>query len=143
MTSTGTATARDDAADDHVCWSYGPAPDVPAGVRRRLGPVLRAWCVEGETAEDVLLVVTELVANVVDHAGTPFEIELHRAPGRLYVAVRDQCPTPPEPRGMDPHASRGRGLLVVQAVCRDWGYEVHDGTDADQPGKTVRAELAA
>jgi anti-sigma regulatory factor (Ser/Thr protein kinase) len=140
MTSTGTTTAEDDAPGDHVCWSYGPAPDVPAGVRRRLGPVLDAWHVEGETAEDVLLVVTELVANAIDHAGTPFEITVHRGPGVLQVSVRDWCTTPPEPRGRDPLASRGRGLLVVQAVCRDWGYEVHGGPEA---GKTVRAELAA
>ncbi|MCE0766363.1 ATP-binding protein [Pseudonocardia kujensis] len=143
MTSTGTATVQDDVAGDHVCWCYGPAPDVPAGVRRRLGPVLEAWRVEGETADDVLLVVTELVANVVDHAGTPFEIALYREPGTLHVTVRDGCPEPPEPRGMDPNSSRGRGLLVVQAVCRDWGYEVHGGSDADPPGKTIRAELAA
>lgn len=140
MTSIGAAATEDDAADGHVCWSYNPAPDAPAGVRRRLGPVLEAWRVEGETAEDVLLVVTELVANVVDHAGTPFEITLHREPGVLHVSVRDGCTAPPEPRGRNPQASRGRGLLVVQAVCRDWGYEVHD---ADDPGKTVHAELAA
>lgn len=140
MTSIGAATTEGDAAGGHVCWSYGPAPDAPAGVRRRLGPVLEAWHVEGETAEDVLLVVTELVANVVDHAGTPFEITLHREPGVLHVFVRDGCREVPEPRGMDPRSSRGRGLLVVQAVCRDWGYELHD---ADDPGKTVHAELAA
>jgi two-component sensor histidine kinase len=140
MTTTGTTATEDDAAGGHVCWSYGPAPDVPAGVRRRLGPVLEAWHVEGENAEDVLLVVTELVANAIDHAGTPFEITLHREPGVLHVSVRDGCTAPPEPRGRNPHASRGRGLLVVQAVCRDWGYEVHD---AERPGKTVRAELPA
>jgi len=143
MTSTGTATPEDGTADGHVCWSYRPAPDVPAGVRRRLGPVLEAWHVAGDDADDVLLVVTELVANVVDHAGTPFEITLHREPGVLRVSVRDGCPTPPEPRRMDPRSSRGRGLLVVQAVCRDWGYEVHRDPDAGRPGKTIRAELAA
>lgn len=138
MTSTETAT-REDAAGDRVCWNYLPAPEVPAQVRRRLGPLLEAWRVEGEAAEDALLVVTELVANAVDHAGTPLEITLLRRPGVLHVAVRDECATVPEPRDRDPSASRGRGLLVVAAVCRDWGYEVHG---ADRPGKTVRAELA-
>ncbi|MFR9801197.1 ATP-binding protein [Pseudonocardia sp. RS010] len=137
------ATNGDGTADDLVCWNYRPAPDVPACLRRRLAPLLEAWHVEGEDAEDVLLVVTELAANVVDHAGTPFEITLHREPGALHVSVRDECTTPPVPRGQDPHASRGRGLLVVQAVSRDWGYEVHGGSGTERPGKTIRAELGA
>ncbi|GAA1834547.1 ATP-binding protein [Pseudonocardia ailaonensis] len=123
-----------------VRWSYDPAPDVPAGLRRRLAPVLAAWEIAADVAEDVLLVVTELAANVVDHARTPFEISLERMPGVLRIAVRDGSSRLPEPRDLDPAAARGRGLLVVQAVCRTWGYELHAA--GARTGKTVTAELA-
>jgi anti-sigma regulatory factor (Ser/Thr protein kinase) len=137
----GDPAATGEGGREAVRWSYDPSPDVPAGLRRRLAPVLAAWEIAGEVAEDVLLVVTELAANVIDHARTPFEISLERAPGVLRIAVRDGSPDPPEPREADPTSARGRGLLVVQAVCRSWGYELH--AVGARVGKTIRAELVA
>jgi anti-sigma regulatory factor (Ser/Thr protein kinase) len=67
--------------------------------------------------EDAVLVATELVANVVDHASTPCTLTVSVHGEGLLIEVRDfyPCP-PPQPRPVDPNSRRGRGLQVVAAV---------------------------
>ncbi|MFJ4847459.1 MULTISPECIES: ATP-binding protein [unclassified Streptomyces] len=92
-------------------------------------------------AEDVLLVVSELVTNACLHAGGPEELRLHRQPKSLRLEVADGGVGDPAPR--TPHrAGRpgGHGMFIVQRLCLDWG--VLRGMDG-QPGKTVWAEVAA
>lgn len=91
-------------------------------------------------AEDVLLVVSELVTNACLHAGGPEELRLHRNQKSLRLEVVDSGAGEPTPR--TPHrAGRpgGHGMFIVQRLCLDWGVVRH----GDQPGKTVWAELAA
>lgn len=91
-------------------------------------------------AEDVLLVVSELVTNACLHAGGPEELRLHRGPKAVRLEVVDGSTGEPAPR--TPHrAGRpgGHGMFIVQRLCLDWGV-IRDG---DRPGKTVWAELAA
>ncbi|WP_327290849.1 ATP-binding protein [Streptomyces sp. NBC_01198] len=91
-------------------------------------------------AEDVLLVVSELVTNACLHAGGPEELRLRRSPKSLRLEVVDSGAGEPAPR--TPHrAGRpgGHGMFIVQRLCLDWGVIRH----GDQPGKTVWAELAA
>jgi anti-sigma regulatory factor (Ser/Thr protein kinase) len=91
-------------------------------------------------AEDVLLVVSELVTNACLHAGGPDELRLLRSGKALRLEVTDGGRGEPAPRS--PHrAGRpgGHGMFIVQRLCLDWGV-VRDG---DRPGKTVWAELAA
>lgn len=91
-------------------------------------------------AEDVLLVVSELVTNACLHAGGPEELRLRRNQKSLRLEVVDGDPGEPAPR--DPHqAGRpgGHGMFIVQRLCMDWGV-IRQG---DLPGKTVWAELAA
>ena len=72
-------------------------------------------------SEDAELVATELVANVVDHAGTACRLEVSLTDDGLLIEVRDfyPCP-PPRPLPADPNGRRGRGLLVA-AVSSRWG----------------------
>jgi anti-sigma regulatory factor (Ser/Thr protein kinase) len=91
-------------------------------------------------AEDVLLVVSELVTNACLHAGGPEELRLHRNQKSLRLEVVDSGAGDPAPR--TPHlAGRpgGHGMFIVQRLCLDWGVVRH----GDRPGKTVWAELAA
>jgi hypothetical protein len=91
-------------------------------------------------AEDVLLVVSELVTNACLHAGGPEELRLWRNQKALRMEVVDGGPGEPAPR--TPHrAGRpgGHGMFIVQRLCLDWGVIRDDG----RPGKTVWAELAA
>jgi hypothetical protein len=91
-------------------------------------------------AEDVLLVVSELVTNACLHAGGPEELRLLRNGKALRLEVVDGGSGEPAPRS--PHrAGRpgGHGMFIVQRLCLDWGVI----RDAERPGKTVWAELAA
>lgn len=90
-------------------------------------------------AEDVLLVVSELVTNACLHAGGPEELLLRRSPKSLRLEVVDGGGGEPVPR--TPHrAGRpgGHGMFIVQRLCLDWGVT----RSTDRPGKTVWAELA-
>ena len=81
-----------------------------------------AWGIDEGVCEDAELVVNELVANVVDHAGTRCTLDLSESDEGLLIEVRDfyPCP-PPQPRPVDPRARRGRGLQVVAAMSSRWG----------------------
>ncbi|TXS36217.1 ATP-binding protein [Streptomyces sp. OR43] len=91
-------------------------------------------------AEDVLLVVSELVTNACLHAEGPDEIRIARTPKALRVEVADGGAGQPAPR-TPRRAGRpgGHGMFIVQRLCLDWGVVRVPG----EPGKTVWAELAA
>ncbi|MER7398178.1 ATP-binding protein [Streptomyces sp. NPDC000151] len=91
-------------------------------------------------AEDVLLVVSELVTNACLHAEGPEELRLRCNAKVLRLEVTDLGTGSPAPR--TPHrAGRpgGHGMFIVQRLCLDWGVV----RNADGAGKTVWAELAA
>ncbi|MFJ4873635.1 ATP-binding protein [Streptomyces sp. NPDC088745] len=92
-------------------------------------------------AEDVLLVVSELVTNACLHAEGPESLRVASDGKVLRLEVTDRSGGEPAPR--TPHrAGRpgGHGMFIVQRLCLDWGVSrAPDGV----PGKTVWAELAA
>ncbi|MEU0084975.1 ATP-binding protein [Streptomyces sp. NPDC006274] len=91
-------------------------------------------------AEDVLLVVSELVTNACLHAEGPEELRVGCDGKMLRLEVVDRGTGQPSPR--TPHrAGRpgGHGMFIVQRLCMDWGVMRIPGS----PGKTVWAELAA
>ncbi|MFG2889644.1 ATP-binding protein [Streptomyces sp. NPDC048248] len=90
-------------------------------------------------AEDVLLVVSELVTNACLHAEGPEELRLRCTPKMLRLEVSDLGAGSPEPRSPHrPGRPGGHGMFIVQRLCLDWGV-VRNPTGA---GKTVWAELA-
>ncbi|WP_371548777.1 ATP-binding protein [Streptomyces sp. NBC_00554] len=91
-------------------------------------------------AEDVLLVVSELVTNACLHAEGPEELRIACDNKVLRVEVSDRGAGQPAPR--TPHrAGRpgGHGMFIVQRLCLDWGVVRTPGG----VGKTVWAELGA
>ncbi|MGW1076925.1 ATP-binding protein [Streptomyces sp. NPDC002537] len=91
-------------------------------------------------AEDVLLVVSELVTNACLHADGPEELRVSHVGKVLRLEVVDLGAGTPAPR--TPHrAGRpgGHGMFIVQRLCLDWGVVRNPGG----AGKTVWAELAA
>ncbi|MFD7624841.1 ATP-binding protein [Streptomyces sp. NPDC059851] len=100
----------------------------------------RAGAAEDVLLEDVLLMVSELVSNACVHAGGPSELVLRASSDRLRVEVGDGSPEHPRRRtASDPALPGGHGLLVVDRLARNWGWDPRpDGT-----GKTVWAEVAA
>jgi Histidine kinase-like ATPase domain len=84
------------------------------------------------------LIVSELVSNVIDHAGTMATLRLSLRPHYLTISVRDGStaePVPPaQPVSMT--AAAGRGLLLVKSIAHTWGWLPTDG------GKVVWATLS-
>ncbi|MFI9361472.1 ATP-binding protein [Kitasatospora sp. NPDC053057] len=88
-------------------------------------------------AEDVLLMVSELVTNACLHApGGPRELRLDWDGARLRVEVADASPVMPRlvPSG-NPGRPGGHGLRVVDRLARAWGAGPDDG------GKLVWLEV--
>lgn len=108
---------------------------VPAA-RHLLLDVLRAWSVP-QDRDDAALLVTELVANVIDHVHeeASLNLELAYSDGWLRIAVADGSSIRPVVRELEHEHPRGRGLLLVRAIADRWGSEDHRG------GKRVWFEL--
>lgn len=94
-------------------------------------------------ADDVELVVSELVTNAVEatldyELGTNVALVLAETNGELLVLVWDGASEEPEAASPAPDAQHGRGLLIVSAVANRWGSEL--GRDG---GKVVWAAVTA
>ena len=133
------APARASRSVDAV---HQPVATAARGIRRALRTAFAQWELSTEVAENALLVVEELVANVVDHARTPFRLTVHHLPtGRagsiLRIVVRDGSTHPLHVRPFDARAGRGRGLAMINALTSRWGCDRTPGW------KTVWADLPA
>jgi anti-sigma regulatory factor (Ser/Thr protein kinase) len=101
-------------------------------VARTLTPLLGR-----EDVETAMLVTSELVTNAALHAGTECEIELRGAPGALLIRVSDfDKQVDLKRRSFGVEMTTGRGLRMLEVLCRRWGVE------PDDRGKTVWCELA-
>jgi len=107
------------------------APD-PVNIRAARLLVL-ASLAPMDDAEVAQLLTTELSANAIQHARTPFTVGItHDDEGTLTVEVHDQDSALPVVAPYDPAALRGRGLLLVDSLSREWGV-----TPVPDDGKTV------
>jgi anti-sigma regulatory factor (Ser/Thr protein kinase) len=113
-----------------------PATSSVPAARHLLLDVLRAWKVP-QDPDDAALLVTELVANVVDHVRGEAVLTLETAfsDGWLRISVADGSSVLPVVRQLENDQPRGRGLLLVKAIADRWGSEDHRG------GKRVWFEL--
>lgn len=138
-----------------------------SAVRGQVGERLRRWGLD-EVADDVALVLSELLTNAVLHAGGATSCRLSVTGGMLEVAVADDDPRSPaalrsaedaEPGllaspvdgdrpehdgpapaiGPDLAEHYGRGLLIVASLAEHWGVIA----DATGGGKSVWCSLSA
>lgn len=87
----------------------------------------RALChrhhVEAGRADDFVLVVSELVGNALQHGRAPSRYDVSLDAGDLLVTVDDARPEGPgRPASAATDAERGRGLALVEALARLWGW---------------------
>jgi anti-sigma regulatory factor (Ser/Thr protein kinase) len=91
-------------------------------VARMIDPTLR---IPIELAEDVLLLVSELVTNAVLHARTAVHVSARARPGRILVAVGDDDPhNTPQQTEAGTTATSGRGMRLVELLASSWGVEM-------------------
>ncbi len=103
-----------------------PSPVSPGVARNLVGGACQAWNLSA-LLHPGRAVLSELVANAVEHARTEMEVSISRRGSALHLAVRDRDPTPPriiELRPVEaglPLDERGHGLRVVHADSVAWG----------------------
>ncbi|MBI2710569.1 MAG: anti-sigma factor antagonist [Actinobacteria bacterium] len=86
-------------------------------------------------ADLVALLTSELAANAVLHARTPFAVSVERVDRRIRVAVSDGSVQPPVVKHHSLDAVTGRGMRIIASHADDWGFDV--GPD----GKSVWFEV--
>lgn len=121
----------------HKVTSVLVAPHMIAvqGARRWARCQLGAWGLGEETISSAVLCISELVTNVVQHAGTPARVTMELA-DQLMVIVEDTGTwSAPRTGPQDRSAARGRGLALVAALSDAMGHA--RGID----GSTVWFEL--
>ena len=116
-------------------WDFPADVSAPSRARHRLVAALRRLGHPETLLEDAQVVLTELAANAVLHAGSAFTVSIHGDGAALRLAVRDGSRAMPAPQEPAPRRLSGRGLLLVSALARRWGVQPL----AD--GKVVWAEL--
>ncbi|MFI6259643.1 ATP-binding protein [Micromonospora zamorensis] len=111
-----------------------------AGACRRARELVTEACARWnlpDASGPAALVLSELVGNVVRHAGTPMQVTVTLRRPYLHLAVVDGSSAQAREGGTDLHAEGGRGLLLVRELTQRWG-----SVPAGQ-GKAVWAMLPA
>jgi hypothetical protein len=114
--------------------TYPFSREAPASARHFAVAILREWGI-ADIADDAALVVTELAANAIVHAGSGFTLILSARGDLLRISVRDASPLPAEGRdALMPIPLHGLG--AVDALAKQWGVE-----SLGKAGKTVWVDL--
>ncbi|MCC9742099.1 ATP-binding protein [Streptomyces sp. MNU89] len=111
-------------------------PESAAPARRLVRAACAAWRLD-DLAEDGATIVSELVANAVQHARRDsIRVVVERPEtARVRIGVVDFSKAPPVHKASGPEDEGGRGLALVSALAEDWG------TEPLPWGKQVWAEL--
>ncbi|WP_326740661.1 ATP-binding protein [Streptomyces sp. NBC_01022] len=114
-------------------------PESVGSARALVSSVLAAWGLEDYLADCAEIIISELLTNVVDHTETDLStifIERKSSIG-VRIAVSDQSHAVPCVKSATGDAESGRGLRLVDALSRVWGYDTHSW------GKVTWAEIEA
>ena len=142
-------TPRYPLGDRPDLWSRPPTPPREARIRLTpdassvpllrtlLGRLLRSWRLDFLQGHDVDLLASELATNAILHAGGTITVVVRYLGPVLRVEVGDVSSLLPVPRAATDHELGGRGLLIVDALARDWGVVHTEG------GKRVWFEIDA
>jgi anti-sigma regulatory factor (Ser/Thr protein kinase) len=111
-------------------------PNAPYWARRLTKTALQAWRLWPETIQTAEVLVSELVTNAVKATSVGTEqvtyaaladvphisLTLRRLPGRVIAEVFDTDQRPPLLAAASTDDEGGRGLMLVQALSKEWGY---------------------
>jgi hypothetical protein len=119
--------------------TLGPIVTSPRTARVSAMAQLSQWG-RGHVAADTAAIVAELVTNAIAAsipADTPVGFGMILTDSSVIVEVYDYAPGEPAPGTPAPEAESGRGLHMVAALSRQWGWSLLRGS------KVVWAEVAA
>lgn len=113
------AATTPEPGDDLKVWTLPREGNVASVARRLVSEQLGAWGLSDLT--DVSeLVVSELVGNALRYGNGPGQLRLLRG-DRLTVEVSDTGPDLPQIQHADVSDEGGRGLQLINMLCRRWG----------------------
>jgi anti-sigma regulatory factor (Ser/Thr protein kinase) len=135
MAGTGTTLRRTSVLE------LAPLPGATSCARLHAVSILHEWGLRA-LADDVALIVSELITNAADASivlpeRPPVTLRLLADERSLVIEVWDRSPLDVEPRQAGPDDECGRGLAVVDAFSAHWGCQ-----RASDRHKVVWAELA-
>lgn len=81
--------------------------------------------ISDDTTETAQLIVSELITNAARASASTLGViglSLRPAKNTLIIEVRDQSADPPVLAPANRDAEHGRGLMLVDALCEEWGY---------------------
>jgi anti-sigma regulatory factor (Ser/Thr protein kinase) len=109
-------------------------PETAGRAREWARIAVTQWGIDGSSADDVELIVSELVTNAVVHASGPIRADLRIGAGNLRIEVHDGGPAPVRTAHLD-SGVHGRGWVITEALAATSGMDT-------APGHTVAwAEL--
>jgi anti-sigma regulatory factor (Ser/Thr protein kinase) len=115
-------------------WLLVHRPEAAAEARRITRRVLARWKVTEDAADAIVLAVSELVTNAVEHARPPLNLELSRDPStrRVHIEVSDGGPAAADGNWAASCArgERGRGLEIIDRLTTGHG-------DRREPGHAI------
>ncbi|MFJ5775232.1 SpoIIE family protein phosphatase [Streptomyces sp. NPDC093094] len=113
----GTVALTPDS-DAYVC-TLPPDGSAASQARRTVRGLLVKWGLQ-DLVDSTELVVSELVGNALRYGNAPGELRLVRHE-RLSVEVSDTGPDLPQIQHADLSDEGGRGLQLINMLCRRWG----------------------
>jgi two-component sensor histidine kinase len=134
------------SAGDDVSQPLEHRPEAAGAARAITSEVLEGWHVGPEPTQSVLLVVSELVTNAVEHALPPVTLHLHRerAGSHVWVGVTDGGLAHDEGEWASSctQEEHGRGLAVVEVLATSHGISTHLGNTATHWARLSAHEAA-
>jgi anti-sigma regulatory factor (Ser/Thr protein kinase) len=124
----------DQPATEETTRIFGRNASTPAAVRSWVRSALTGWQADA-VLDDVTIVAAELTNNALLHTASDITLTLSLTPALIRVSVADSSSGVPAPGAPTERSNSGRGLHIVQALARTWGW------NARPPGKVVWAEL--
>lgn len=121
---------NEESREPDLSHQFDNSLDAPRGARNALGTL---FPVADPIADDVTLVASELVTNVVQHTDSGGLMEAWDD-DPFVISVTDFGAASPSPQ-VDPDDQGGRGLHIVDELANDWG------TTSRPDGKTVWAKF--
>jgi two-component sensor histidine kinase len=91
--------------------------------------------IPARVADDVCLVVSELVTNAAKYAPGPCLLDLELAGDAVRVTLWDTEPSVPVPSGADANRIGQHGMEIVLALCRRFEVERQGG------GKRIQVDI--
>jgi len=118
------------ASEPDLSFEFGHDPAAARMARQAIAPLLHE---DGKFADDVALVTSEIVSNVVEHTHDGGRLDAWDD-NPLVLEVEDYDPNIPTipPTGTE---QGGRGLALVEGLAEDWGVE------PTETGKVVWAKF--